>query len=291
MATVSYDLSLHFLRGESVVQLQQGTLGVSIHVPVVPAFHTPALMFLLFSVSFSCDGQIQFLGCFRQVREANDGRKFIIDFLRFPNNLCTITSFLPIFLLSTDLSLLLFHLSVSRLWFPALLFLMSSTLLALIFRSSLFSLTRADPRFVLASRSFLISFLSFNSLLSSLQIWLPSCLAASSPSYLIAQGKTTCAAWSSGGKQSRFMYKRLPEFLGFKWGFKWKWISLLENTHNQRNTVIIWKVPFYEFKLKYVMCRLFAAYYSNILIQFSASYSYQCYFKGWFSRYKLWKEN
>lgn len=58
------------------------------------------LTFLLFSVSFSCDGQIQFLGCFRQVREANDGRKFIIDFLRFPNNLCTITSFLPIFYLA-----------------------------------------------------------------------------------------------------------------------------------------------------------------------------------------------
>lgn len=102
-----------------------------------------------------------------------------------------------------------------RLWFPALLFLMSSTLLALIC-SSLFSLTHTDPGFVLAFRSFLISFLSFSSLLSSLQIWLPSCLAASSPNYLIAQGKTACAAWSSGGKQSRFIYKTLPEFFGFQ---------------------------------------------------------------------------
>lgn len=37
-----HELSLHFLRSKSMVQLQQETLGVSIHDPEVPAFHTPA---------------------------------------------------------------------------------------------------------------------------------------------------------------------------------------------------------------------------------------------------------
>lgn len=63
-----------------------------------------------------------------------------------------------------------FILLFSGFGFPSLLSLMGSTLLPLIFCSSLFSLTRTDPVFVLAFRSFLISFLSFNSLLSSLQI-------------------------------------------------------------------------------------------------------------------------
>lgn len=43
------------------------------------------------------------------------------------------------------------------------------------------------------------------------------------------------------------------------------------------------------------MCRLLDACYSNILIQFSASYSYQIFLnvilKADFSRYELWKEN
>lgn len=148
---------------------------------------------------------------------------------------------------------------------------MGLTQLPLIFCSFLFSLTRTDSVFVLAFRSFLISFLSFNSPLSSLQMWLPSCLAASSPSYLAVQGKAVCAVQQvRGGKQRRLMYNResLRFNLGFfclfvfKYWFQWKLVPLLENTCNQRSTYfdhLKYILLFYEYKLKYIIGRLFIA--------------------------------
>jgi len=93
---------------------------------------------------------------------------------------------------------------------------MGSTLLPPIFCSSLFSLTRADPVFILAFRSFLISFLSLNSLLSSLQIRRASCLAAS-PSYPVVQGKIVRAVQQVLWGKAEWIYvqQRLLDFLVF----------------------------------------------------------------------------
>lgn len=63
-------------------------------------------VFLLSSVSFFCDGQILFLGHVRQVWEPSDGRKFFLDFFRLPNNLCDITSFLPMLYLAQHRSVI-----------------------------------------------------------------------------------------------------------------------------------------------------------------------------------------
>lgn len=131
-----------------------------------------------------------------------------------------------------------------------------------------------DSVFVLAFRSSLISFLSFNSLLSSLQIWLPSCLAASSLSYLAGQGKAVCAVQQVQGGKAEKSYVQQRElevsfrvwcyFLCFifKYWFKWKLVPLLENTHNQRSTYfdhLKYITLFYEYKLKYIIGRLFIA--------------------------------